>query len=99
MMSEAGEVADVIQKHGDDAIMQGRKTCRSFIEEMCGVMMYFNDVLLRYGIAPGKLEQATAKSTRGIGNDGRACKAYGAMYGPRTGCAYAGRCNESAAGD
>ena len=55
MMIEAGEVADVIKKQGDAAIMEDTGTRRHFIEEMCDVMMYFNDVLLCYDITPEEL--------------------------------------------
>lgn len=57
MMIEAGEAADVIKKQGDTPILEDPDTRRHFIEEMCDVMMYFNDVLLCYGITPGELEE------------------------------------------
>lgn len=57
MMAEAGEVADIIKKQGDPAIMEDPETRCHFIEEMCDVMMYFNDVLLCYGITPGEVEK------------------------------------------
>lgn len=57
MMIEAGEAADVIKKQGDGPIMEDPDTRRHFIEEMCDVMMYFNDVLLCYGITPEELEK------------------------------------------
>ncbi len=56
MMIEAGEVADVIKKQGDNAIMTDAETRHHFIEEMCDVMMYFNDVMLCYSISPEELE-------------------------------------------
>lgn len=57
MMIEAGEAADVIKKQGDQAILEEPETRRHFIEELCDVMMYFNDVLLCYGITPEELEK------------------------------------------
>lgn len=56
MMVEAGEVADIIKKEGDQAIIDDPETRRHFIEEMCDVMMYFNDVMLCYSITPEELE-------------------------------------------
>ena len=58
MMIEAGEVADIMKKQGDDAIMENEETRHDFIEEMCDVMMYFNDVLLCYGITPEEIAAA-----------------------------------------
>ena len=57
MMIEAGEVADIIKKHGDDAILQEEETRTHFIEELCDVMMYLNDVMLCYDIKPEEVEK------------------------------------------
>lgn len=57
LYSELGEVGDVIKKSGDDKIMNDSDTRRHFIEEMCDVMMYFNDVLLCYDISPEEFEK------------------------------------------
>ncbi len=57
MMIEAGEVADIIKKLGDEKIMDDPETRHDFIEEMCDVMMYFNDVMLCYSITPDELAQ------------------------------------------
>ncbi len=56
MMIEAGEAADIIKKDGDRAIMETEKTRHDFIEELCDVMMYFNDVALCYSITPEEIE-------------------------------------------
>ncbi len=57
MMIEAGEAADVIKKQGDSAIMEDEATRQAFIEEMCDVMMYFNDVMLCYSVTPEEIEK------------------------------------------
>ncbi|NBI16915.1 nucleotide pyrophosphohydrolase [Neglecta sp. X4] len=57
MMIEAGEAADIIKKQGDKAILENPETRHDFIEEMCDVMMYFNDVLLCYSITPEELTE------------------------------------------
>lgn len=57
MMIEAGEMADIIKKQGDAAIVNDPEARRHFIEETCDVMMYLNDVMLCYGITPEELEK------------------------------------------
>ena len=56
MMGEAGEVADILKKKGDQAIMNDAQTRRDFVEEMCDVLMYFNDLMICYGVTPRELE-------------------------------------------
>jgi len=51
MMIEAGEMADVIKKEGDEAILHDETARRHFIEEMADVFMYLTDVMLCYGIS------------------------------------------------
>ena len=58
MMAEAGEVAEIIKKQGDGAIMNDPEVRREFVEEMCDVLMYFNDVLISYSITPEEFEKA-----------------------------------------
>lgn len=57
MMIEAGEAADIIKKDGDRSIMEIPEVRSHFIEELCDVMMYFNDLMLCYSITPQELEQ------------------------------------------
>lgn len=56
MMIEAGEMADVIKKDGDEQIMKDQQIRAHFIEEMCDTLMYLNDVMLCYQIEPAELE-------------------------------------------
>jgi len=56
MMGEAGEVADIIKKKGESAIMNDPQIRHAFVEEMCDVLMYFNDLMLCFDIAPEELE-------------------------------------------
>lgn len=56
MIGEAGEVAEVIKKRGDDAILNDAETRAHFIKELCDVMMYFNDVMLCYSVTPQELQ-------------------------------------------
>jgi NTP pyrophosphatase (non-canonical NTP hydrolase) len=55
MLIEAGEAADIIKKKGDEAIISEPETRTHFIEELCDVMMYFNDVMLCYSVTPDEL--------------------------------------------
>ena len=57
MFSEAGEVADAIKKTSTEDLLADTPQRRHFIEEMCDVMMYFNDVLLCYSITPEELSE------------------------------------------
>ena len=52
MIGEAGEVADIIKKKGDRAIMEDPEIRAHFIEEMADVLMYFHDLMLSYSITP-----------------------------------------------
>lgn len=51
LMIELGEAADIIKKQGGQMIMEDTEVRMHFIEEMADVMMYYNDVLLCYGIS------------------------------------------------
>ena len=57
LYGELGEAADVIKKNGSGKIMSDEALRRHFIEEMCDVMMYYNDVLLCFDISPQELEK------------------------------------------
>ena len=60
MMDEAGEVGDVVRKQG----LEEPEVRRHFVEEMCDVMMYFNDLMNCFGISSDELaEQYRAKPT------------------------------------
>ena len=58
MMIEAGEMADIIKKQGDDAILHDTEARAHFVEETCDVLMYLNDVMLCYGITPEEVASA-----------------------------------------
>lgn len=60
-MIEAGEIADVIKKQGDKAIMEDEETRRHFIEEFCDTLMYCNDLMLCYSITPDEVEREYRK--------------------------------------
>ena len=61
MIGEAGEIADVIKQYGDTAIMENAEIRHDFVEELCDVLMYFNDLMLNYSISPQELSDAYLK--------------------------------------
>lgn len=61
MIAECGEVSQIIKKKGDAAVMNDENVRADFVEEMCDVMMYFNDVLLCYGITPDEFAASYRK--------------------------------------
>jgi len=61
MMIEAGEAADVIKKSGDLKIMEDEGVRTHFVEELCDVMMYFNDIMLCYDISVEELREIYRK--------------------------------------
>ena len=58
LMIELGEAADIIKKEGDGKIMEDEEVRAHFVEEMTDVLMYFNDVMLCYGISVEELGKA-----------------------------------------
>lgn len=56
MLGEIGEAVDVIKYHGHAGIMNDPEPRHAFVEELCDVMMYLNDVCICYGITPEELE-------------------------------------------
>ena len=58
LIGEIGEVIDIIKKHGGDVASQDKELRTHLIEEMADVLMYYNDVLLCYGISAEELNQA-----------------------------------------
>ncbi len=62
MIGEIGEVIDIIKKHGGETVCQGKELRAKLVEELADVLMYYNDVLLCYGISAEELKQVyTAK--------------------------------------
>ena len=57
MIGEIGEVIDVIKKRGHEPIMDDAAVRAHFVEEMADVLMYYNDMLLCYGITSDELKQ------------------------------------------
>ena len=58
MIVEIGEVIDIIKKNGDKSAVADSSVREHLIEEMADVLMYYNDVMLCYGITEDELKQA-----------------------------------------
>ena len=61
MVGEIGEVIDIVKKHGGEQACTDAALRSNLIEEMADVLMYYNDVLLCYGISADELKQAYTK--------------------------------------
>ena len=61
MIGEIGEVIDIIKKHGGYHATSDAETRKALVEEMADVLMYYNDIMLCYGITPEELKQAYTK--------------------------------------
>ena len=60
-MAECGEVADILKKDGEDAILRDAAVRAHFAEEICDVLMYLTDLLLCFDLTPQELESAYRK--------------------------------------
>ena len=58
MIGEIGEVIDIVKKHGGENASQDAKLREHLVEELADVLMYYNDVLLCYGISAEELKEA-----------------------------------------
>ena len=47
-----------MKKHGDQSILCDADVRGHFVEEMCDVLMYFNDVMLCYNVSPQEIARA-----------------------------------------
>ena len=62
MIGEIGEVIDIIKKNGEIKTLDDTELRHHLVEELADVLMYYNDVLLCYGISGEELKEAyTAK--------------------------------------
>ena len=61
MVGEIGEVIDIVKKHGGQAASSDPALRAHLVEEMADVLMFYNDVLLCYGITEEDLKEAYVK--------------------------------------
>ncbi len=57
MIGEVGEVIDIVKKNGPQACNEDNPEREHLIEELADVLMYYNDVLLCYGISTEELKE------------------------------------------
>lgn len=58
MIGEIGEVIDIIKKNGGEKAAADAGLRKDLVEELADVLMYFNDVLLCYGISADELKDS-----------------------------------------
>lgn len=58
MICEMGEVIDIIKKNGGGKAVSDATLRNDLVEELADVLMFYNDVLLCYGITVDELKQA-----------------------------------------
>lgn len=61
MIGEIGEVIDIIKKNGGDKACNDLELRKDLVEELADVLMYYNDVMLCYGITAEELKSAYAQ--------------------------------------
>lgn len=56
MIGEVGEVIDIVKKNGDKKATEDSNIRKALVEEMADVLMYYNDIMLCYGITAEELK-------------------------------------------
>ena len=64
LVSELGEVVDIVKKDGSRQIMENPEIRTHFVEEVADVLMYLNDILLCYDISVDELKEIYRKKIR-----------------------------------
>lgn len=58
MIGEVGEVIDIVKKNGSTKASEIPELRKDLVEELADVLMYYNDVLLCFGISADELKRA-----------------------------------------
>lgn len=67
MIGEIGEVIDIVKKNGGSKASTDNELRKDLVEELADVLMYYNDILLCYGITADELKQVyTEKFTKNM---------------------------------
>lgn len=70
MVEEMGEVIAILKKKGCNAVAEDREVRDAFLTEMADVLMYYQEVLLRFHVTPEEISEAYLKKhTRNMGRD------------------------------
>ena len=56
MLAELGEAIQIVKRHSAQEMMEEGHVRHDLVEELADVMMFFNDILLCYGISPEAFE-------------------------------------------
>lgn len=64
MIGEVGEVIDIIKKQDAAEVLADEGLRKDLVEEMADVLMYYNDVMLCYGITADELRNAYIEKFR-----------------------------------
>lgn len=56
MLAELGEAIQIVKRHSAPEMMEEGHVRHDLVEELANVMMFFNDILLCYGISPEAFE-------------------------------------------
>ena len=67
LLAELGEAIQVVKRYPASEIQAEGPVRHDFVEELADVLMYFNDILLCYGITPEEFEEVyRAKHARNM---------------------------------
>lgn len=70
MIEEIGETIAILKKKGCNAVVTEPEVRSAFLEEMSDVLMYYNDILLRFRVTPEELSEAYfRKHTKNMGRN------------------------------
>lgn len=58
MIEEIGEAISIVKKKGEEKIMGTPTVRKAFVEELADVLMYYNEILLRYDISADEISEA-----------------------------------------
>lgn len=58
MIGEIGEVIDIIKKNGEAKAISDIELRKDLVEELADVLMFYNDILLCYGISANELKDS-----------------------------------------
>lgn len=64
MIGEIGEVIDIVKKNGGSVTEEDKEQREHLIEEMADVLMYYNDVMMCYGITADELKKSYTEKFR-----------------------------------
>ena len=61
MIEETGEAIAILKKKGHRAVMEDEAVRKAFLSEMADVLMYYHDILLRFGVTVEEISRAYAE--------------------------------------